>query len=164
MEANNIKIIRVLMLGYFVNRIIKNTPAVTKVDEWTKAEIGVGAAIAAGSQAEKGNWALFVQEARIKRIKIKLLFIWVINNSQEENMNIIEIEIIIKASPIRLDKIVIVPDEPDFGFWYKITSIYEEIPRPSQPKSIKTRLFLLINKTIDITNIIIINMNCLCSF
>jgi hypothetical protein len=32
-------------------------PAVTRVEEWTKAETGVGAAIAAGSQAEKGNWA-----------------------------------------------------------------------------------------------------------
>ena len=32
----------------------KNTPAVTRVDEWTKAETGVGAAIAAGSHLEKG--------------------------------------------------------------------------------------------------------------
>lgn len=36
------------------NRIIKKTPAVTRVEEWTKADTGVGAAIAAGSQAEKG--------------------------------------------------------------------------------------------------------------
>jgi len=35
-------------------RINKYTPAVTKVEECTKAETGVGAAIAAGSQAEKG--------------------------------------------------------------------------------------------------------------
>jgi len=35
-------------------RINKYTPAVTRVDEWTKAETGVGAAIAAGNHAEKG--------------------------------------------------------------------------------------------------------------
>ena len=33
---------------------IKYTPAVTKEEEWTKEETGVGAAIAAGSHAEKG--------------------------------------------------------------------------------------------------------------
>jgi len=32
---------------------------VTKVEEWTKEETGVGAAIAAGSHAEKGTSALF---------------------------------------------------------------------------------------------------------
>ena len=37
----------------------------TKVEEWTKAETGVGAAIAAGSQAENGIWALFVIAASI---------------------------------------------------------------------------------------------------
>lgn len=42
------------------NRISKNTPAVTSVDEWTKAETGVGAAIAAGSHEEKGICALLV--------------------------------------------------------------------------------------------------------
>lgn len=36
-------------------RIIKKIPAVTRVDECTKAEIGVGADIAIGSQAENGN-------------------------------------------------------------------------------------------------------------
>lgn len=42
------------------NRMSRNTPAVTRVDECTKADTGVGAAIAAGSQAEKGIWALLV--------------------------------------------------------------------------------------------------------
>jgi hypothetical protein len=32
----------------------KYTPTVTKVEECTKAETGVGAAIAAGNQEEKG--------------------------------------------------------------------------------------------------------------
>lgn len=36
------------------------TPAVTRVDEWTREDTGVGAAIAAGNHAEKGIWALFV--------------------------------------------------------------------------------------------------------
>ena len=33
---------------------MRNKPEVTKVEEWTKAEIGVGAAMAMGSQGEKG--------------------------------------------------------------------------------------------------------------
>ncbi|GFV49422.1 hypothetical protein TNCV_1634961 [Trichonephila clavipes] len=44
-------------------------PRVTRVDEWTTAEIGVGAAIAAGSQAEKGNCALLEQAANERKIK-----------------------------------------------------------------------------------------------
>ena len=36
-------------------RNIKYTPAVTSVEEWTRAEIGVGAAMAAGSHDIKGN-------------------------------------------------------------------------------------------------------------
>lgn len=36
------------------------TPAVTSVDEWTREDTGVGAAMAAGNQAMKGNWALLV--------------------------------------------------------------------------------------------------------
>lgn len=108
---------------YCVNRIIKNTPAVTKVDEWTKAEIGVGAAIAAGNQAENGNWALLVQEAINIKIKINFEFFLIIKKDQDEDIRINEMEIIIKASPTRLDSIVIDPDAPDFGFWYKITRI-----------------------------------------
>lgn len=46
-------------------RIKRNTPAVTSVDECTSADTGVGAAIAAGSQAEKGIWALLVIPAII---------------------------------------------------------------------------------------------------
>jgi hypothetical protein len=45
-------------------------PAVTRVEEWTKAEIGVGAAIANGSQGEKGYKALFVINVRTN-IKIR---------------------------------------------------------------------------------------------
>lgn len=45
--------------------MIRKIPAVTKVEECTNAETGVGAAIAAGSHAEKGIWALFVKPAII---------------------------------------------------------------------------------------------------
>lgn len=47
-----------------LNRISKYTPAVTKVDECTKDETGVGAAIAAGNQEENGIWALLVIAAK----------------------------------------------------------------------------------------------------
>lgn len=40
----------------------------TNVDEWTNADTGVGAAIAAGSQEEKGIWALFVQADTISNV------------------------------------------------------------------------------------------------
>jgi hypothetical protein len=45
--------------------MLKKTPAVTRVEEWTKAETGVGAAIAAGNQLEKGICALLVMAATI---------------------------------------------------------------------------------------------------
>jgi hypothetical protein len=50
------------------NRIIIKTPAVTRVEEWTSAETGVGAAIAAGSQEENGIWALLVIAASVRNI------------------------------------------------------------------------------------------------
>lgn len=46
------------------NRINKKTPAVTSVEEWTRADTGVGAAIAAGSHLEKGICALLVMAAK----------------------------------------------------------------------------------------------------
>ena len=53
----------------------------TKVEEWTNADTGVGAAIAAGNHAEKGIWALLVQaEIIIKYTSIceyVLLFIFI---------------------------------------------------------------------------------------
>lgn len=54
------------------NRINRYTPAVTKVEEWTKEETGVGAAIAAGSQEEKGTWALLVIKANTIKSAKKL--------------------------------------------------------------------------------------------
>ena len=45
----------------------KKTPAVTNVEEWTNEETGVGAAMAAGSHALKGIWALFVNPPRANK-------------------------------------------------------------------------------------------------
>jgi len=64
--------IRVVLIGVeFIrgkNRIRRNTPAVTRVEECTRALTGVGAAIAAGNHLEKGICALFVMAAtRINR-------------------------------------------------------------------------------------------------
>lgn len=98
-------------------RIIKYTPAVTKVDEWTKAEIGVGADIAIGNQAENGNCALFVHLAN-SNIKIIILEnISFENNSQDDSNIIIPIVSKINTSPIRFLKRVIDPDPEDELFW-----------------------------------------------
>lgn len=51
----NIKINNIVGWLYEEIRIIKKIPAVTSVDEWTRAEIGVGADIAIGNHAENGN-------------------------------------------------------------------------------------------------------------
>ena len=50
---NNIYLIFISIIIKFI-RINKYPPAVTSVEECTNAETGVGAAIAAGSQAENG--------------------------------------------------------------------------------------------------------------
>lgn len=52
-----------LSVSQWLYRTIKYTPAVTKVEECTRADTGVGAAMAAGSHAEKGICALLVQAA-----------------------------------------------------------------------------------------------------
>ena len=41
------------------NRATRNTPAVTMVAEWIRAETGVGPSMASGSQECRGNWADF---------------------------------------------------------------------------------------------------------
>ena len=98
-------------------RIRRYTPAVTKVEEWTRAEIGVGADIAAGSQAEKGNWALLDIAAIIRNnIIIKLNFSFIQKfQFVIENIRAIDIRIII--SPIRLERIVMDPDADEEAFW-----------------------------------------------
>lgn len=56
------------------NRTRIKTPAVTRVEEWTSAETGVGAAIAAGSQLINGYCALFVVAAMISIMPVS---VWV---------------------------------------------------------------------------------------
>lgn len=59
------------------NRINMKIPAVTKVDEWTRAEIGVGAAIASVNHAENGIWALLENAAInvVTNILFSILFV-----------------------------------------------------------------------------------------
>ena len=102
-------------------RISKYTPAVTRVDEWTKAETGVGAAIAAGNHAEKGIWALLVQ-ADVITININnseaLLSILLINlYVQSPSLTIILIQINNPTSPSRLVSAVIIPALKDLDLW-----------------------------------------------
>ena len=92
----------------------------TRVDEWTKADTGVGAAIAAGSQAEKGIWALLVIAARIIKVYSKFL----LNNSvpaATQNAKFISPPILNQAilmskhtSPTRFLKTVSIPALLDF--------------------------------------------------
>ena len=83
-------------------------PAVTRVDEWTRALTGVGAAIAAGSQAEKGSWALLVKLAR--RIRVTRVLSWIKElrwvKLQDPTLAKMAIEIRIALSPSRFLKAV----------------------------------------------------------
>lgn len=90
-------------------RIMRKTPAVTKVDECTKEETGVGAAIAAGNQEEKGTWALFVIKAIItkKNKKKKPILASKISRSQKILKKTIENKK--KTSPNRFTRKVSIP-------------------------------------------------------
>lgn len=99
-------------------RIKIKIPAVTRVEEWTRAETGVGAAIAAGSQLIKGNWALFVIAAVIsinpRRVSKGELHgsigsHWVFSLQAIVNK--------INTSPNRLVIAVIIAAPTDFGVW-----------------------------------------------
>lgn len=92
--------------------IIRKRPAVTNVEEWTKEEIGVGAAIAAGSQGENGKSADLVDRAIKSSRAIKVSEIldsiikWVFTLEDHQKM----IKITKKQSPRRFIKIVKVPE------------------------------------------------------
>lgn len=104
---------------YEKNRIRRKTPAVTSVDECTRAETGVGAAIAAGSQLEKGICALLVMAAPMMHPVIKdengVLCIAVM--AQWPWLSVHPILKRRRASPIRLVRAVIIPAPRDLGFW-----------------------------------------------
>jgi hypothetical protein len=101
------------------NRIKRNTPPVTRVEEWTKAETGVGAAIAAGNHLEKGICALLVQAAMVIKMIwngiLGVAHMWIIFQCPWSKLRAIEIRII--TSPIRLVKAVIIPAPRDLGDW-----------------------------------------------
>jgi hypothetical protein len=88
-------------------------PAVTRVEEWTREDTGVGAAIAAGSHLEKGIWALFVNAAMTIKTAPRGPSIPAPNpQAQVERLpapNIIVSLNIIKTSPTRLVNMVISP-------------------------------------------------------
>lgn len=113
--AEEIIIRMIIVNGWlkFITRIRMYTPAVTRVDEWTKAEIGVGAAIAAGSQEENGNWALL--EMAAIRMSIETIVGYCSFIVKFQFIFIIKILIVnrIAISPKRLEKIVISPDDAE---------------------------------------------------
>jgi len=86
-----------------LNRISRYTPAVTRVDECTSDETGVGAAMAAGNQAEKGIWALFVIAARIRKINSKFSLVYILSDVQYPFRNRYMIDIRIPTSPTRFE-------------------------------------------------------------
>src|SRR4051812_29648729 len=51
-------------------RVMRNTPAVTIVAAWIRAETGVGPSIASGSHTYNGSWALLPQAPRNSIITI----------------------------------------------------------------------------------------------
>lgn len=101
------------------NRIKMKTPAVTNVDEWTSAETGVGAAIAAGSHLEKGIWALFVIAAIKMQIIINLLksFSHILLTDHWLLFKVQPIDKSNVASPIRFVRAVIIPAPRELEFW-----------------------------------------------
>lgn len=101
------------------NRNKRKTPAVTRVEECTSADTGVGAAMAAGSQLEKGIWALLVIAAMVRQKAAREL------RENLEEFSTIQwpwfkkraIEIRRRASPIRFIRAVIMPAPSAVGVW-----------------------------------------------
>lgn len=85
----------------------------TRVEEWTNAETGVGAAIAAGSHLIKGNWALLVKQA--VRIKNLINLIWEEKVVPKEKKSPIAIRR--HKSPTRFERRVIILAPNDRWFW-----------------------------------------------
>lgn len=92
------------------NRIIMKIPAVTKVDEWTKADTGVGAAIAFGNQEEKGIWALFVIAVMMKIVIVITFNHFICSKFHVLNNHINVMEKINIISPKRFIKKVSIPE------------------------------------------------------
>lgn len=92
-------------------------PAVTRVEECTRAETGVGAAMAAGSQAEKGSCALLVIAAIMSSniiSPVTLNLFWTKFHCPAEKAR--AQATIRRASPIRFVIRVIMPAAIDLSF------------------------------------------------
>lgn len=90
-------------------RISKNTPAVTKVEECTRDETGVGAAIASGSHLIHGKSALLVAAAINTRLLTRPLM-WagpLVIVGAKVDIKATHITLTIKTSPTRLETTVI---------------------------------------------------------
>lgn len=93
----------------------------TRVEECTKADTGVGAAIAAGSHAENGNWALFVHAERviiIRRVNgiiFELLVLYKYVQWPHDRISAIDTNN--PTSPSRLVKAVTIPALYDLELW-----------------------------------------------
>lgn len=91
----------------------------TSVEEWTRADTGVGAAIAAGNHLENGICALLVIAARVTAVRrrgdIGVVCMLVI--SQWPWLIVHAIARSSMASPIRFVSAVIIPAARDLGFW-----------------------------------------------
>lgn len=89
------------------------------MEECTRAETGVGAAIAAGNQLEKGICALLVIAASIREMAVIKSYEDGENNIGFQCPCLISqaMEIRMRASPIRLVSAVIIPALKDLGFW-----------------------------------------------
>jgi len=124
------------------------------VEEWTRADTGVGAAIAAGSQLENGIWALLVIAARVRHRVAGALNEkrWVLIFVQWPWFRKRAIAMRMQASPTRFIRAVIIPAPRAVGVWKYATRRKEVIPRPSQPRRIKIRLGIKIRKNIDRMN------------
>jgi hypothetical protein len=88
------------------------------VDEWTSAETGVGAAIAAGSHLENGICALFVIAATVmqKICMTDILESHIFMIYQCPWLSVHAIDNNSMTSPIRLVRAVIIPAARDLGF------------------------------------------------
>lgn len=147
-----------LVLSLGLNRINRYTPAVTRVDEWTKEDTGVGAAIAAGNQAENGIWALLVIAAKIIKLLVAVPIGPSLANSSLErlpNWEVTAIMIRIATSPTRFVTAVSMPALLALALLKYTIKRYEVTPNPSHPSRITSRLGLTISVIIDATNPVI---------
>jgi hypothetical protein len=117
----------------------------------------VGAAMAAGSQAEKGIWALLVI-LPIRREK-RIIFLSFSSISQFPLKYNIPIKIIITESPNRLEKIDRIPDFKVLLLKKKIINKNDETPKPSHPTIIEIVFGERISRIIEVMNRVVKKKN-----